>query len=92
MNTSVEQLAREFSDALKSQLSEDEMREIVRRNRTETAPRICHTHDFCDTNAVLLEVFNRHGMDVADEGGLDRWGRLWDEAWDKAKAEEFWIG
>lgn len=91
MNVTVEILAKEFSEALKSQLSEDEMREIVQRNRAETHPRICHTHDFCDTNMVLLKVFKRHGMDVADEGGTERWGRLWDDAWNKAKSAEFWV-
>ena len=90
MNISVELLAKEFSEALKSQLSEVEMNEIVRRNRAETAPRICHTHDFCDTNMVLHEVFMKHGMDIVEEGGLDRWGQLWDDAWNKAKSAEFW--
>lgn len=91
MTVSVEDLAREFSKALKLQLSEDELREIVRRNRAEMHPRICHTHDFCDTNTILLKVFKKHGMDISDEGGTDRWGRLWDEAWNTAKAAEFWV-
>lgn len=91
MDVSVEMLAKEFSEALKSKMTGDEMREIVRRNRAETHPRICHTHDFCDTNMVLLEIFKKYGMDIADEGGTVRWGHLWDDAWNRAKAAEFWL-
>ncbi|MGA7178149.1 MAG: hypothetical protein WBX11_00985 [Thiobacillaceae bacterium] len=85
----VELLAKEFCEALKLQLTEDELREAVRRNRSEADPRICHTHDFCDTNMVLHAVFMRHDMDIADEGGLARWGCLWHETWNKAKSAEF---
>jgi hypothetical protein len=28
-------------------------------------------------------------MDVAGEGGLDRWGKLWDDAWNLAKERGF---
>ena len=85
-----ESLAREFSDALKGLLLPEEIREIVERNREETNSRICHTHDFCDANVVLFDVFMKHGMDIADEGGRDRWGKLWDESWQMAKASDFW--
>lgn len=85
-----ESLAREFSDALKGLLSPEEIRELVERNREETNSRICHTHDFCDANVVLFDVFMNHGMDIADEGGRDRWGKLWDESWQIAKASDFW--
>lgn len=84
-----ESLAREFSDALKGLLLPEEICEIVERNREETDSRICHTHDFCDANEVLLGVFMKYGMDIADEGGLEKWGRLWDEAWNRAKSSDF---
>ena len=38
---------------------------------------------------VLHEVFMRYGMDVADEGGVDRWADLWNEVWNLAKARDF---
>jgi hypothetical protein len=85
-----ETLAREFADALEAILSPKDMREIVRRNRGETHPRICHTHDFCDANVVLFDVFIKYGMDIAAEGGRQRWGKLWDDSWQAAKAAEFW--
>lgn len=62
------------------------MREVVERNRVETAPSCCHTHDFCDTNMVLYEG---HGMDLATEDGMERHGALWDQAWNLAQSREF---
>lgn len=89
-NVEVEMLAKEFGEALKSHLSSDEMREVLSRNRAEADLRICHSHDFCDTNMVLHNVFVKHGIDIADEGGRDRWGILWHDVWNKAKSAEFW--
>lgn len=91
MGTSVASLAREFSNSLKKKLSKEELKELVLRNRTETTPGICHSHDFCDANMLLHEVFLKHGMDIADEGGRERWGEMWDAAWNLAKSKEFWI-
>lgn len=91
MQTTVQSLALEFSHALRSELSAEEMRVVIQRNRAQLSPNICHSHDFCDANMVLHAVFLQHGMDAADEGGMDRWGELWDHAWNMAKAEEFLI-
>lgn len=90
MNVSIETLAREFSHSLSSELSPDEMNELVQKNRSEENPGICHSHDYCDANVVLHEVFMKHGMDVADEGGRERWGELWDATWNFAKSNDFW--
>ena len=79
MQITVQSLALEFSHALRSELSAEEMRVVVRRNRAQLSPNICHSHDFCDANMVLHGVFLQHGMDAADEGGMDRWGELWDQ-------------
>lgn len=89
--TAIETLAKEFSQALHSLLTPAQMSEVVLRNARETHLGICHTHDFCDANVVLLEVFLSHGMDPADEGGMDKWGHLWDGAWNLAKASEFHV-
>ena len=91
MQITVQSLALEFSHALRSELSAEEMRVVIQRNRAQLSPNICHSHDFCDANMVLHAVFLQHGMDAADEGGMDRWGELWDHAWNMAKAEEFLI-
>lgn len=91
MTTAVETLAKEFSQALHALLTPAQMSEVVLRNAQEPDPAICHTHDFCDANVVLHEVFISHGMDPADEGGMEKWGHLWDGAWNLAKASEFHV-
>lgn len=90
MNVSIEALAKEFSHSLKSALSSEEMNDLVKKNQSELIPGICHSHDYCDANMVLHEVFMKHGMDIADEGGRERWGEVWDSAWNLAKSNDFW--
>lgn len=89
MIPTIELLAIEFSQALRSYLTHEEMTKIIRRNKKQTCQNICHSHDFCDANIVLHEVFMRHDMDIVDEGGVGRWGTLWDGAWSLAKSKEF---
>ena len=91
MTPTVETLALEFSQGLHSYLSDEQMAEVVRRNRAELSPGICHSHDFCDANMFLYDVFMKYGMNPVEEGGMDRWGELWDRAWNMAKAAEFKI-
>jgi len=90
MNVSIETLAKEFSQSLKSALSSEEMNDLVKKNQSEKIPGICHSHDYCDANMVLHKVFMKHGMDIADEGGRERWGEMWDSAWNLAKSNDFW--
>ena len=89
MSPNAQVLAHQFGVALRTFLSKKEIRAVILRNRRQKNANICHSHDFCDTNIVMHDVFMRYGMDVTDEGGLDRWGRLWDETWNLAKANEF---
>ena len=65
------------------------MDQVVEGNRTEINKNVCHSGDFCDSNMVLHEVVMRYGMDVADEGGAEKWGHLWDAAWNLAKTRGF---
>ncbi|MBS0499410.1 MAG: hypothetical protein JSR74_03680 [Proteobacteria bacterium] len=83
MQTLVDTLAREFSEGFHAYLTEVQMQAVVERNRAETAPGACHSHDFCDANMVLYQVFLRHGMDL--------YGALWDQAWNLAKGWDFRI-
>ncbi len=85
-----ESLAREFSCALRACLGPEDINEVLIRNQIETDSRICHSHDFCDANVVLLYVFKKYGMDVAAKGGCARWGKLWGECWQIAKLSDFW--
>ena len=74
---------------MRSTLTPEQMEQVVEGNRTESNPNVCHSGDFCDSNMVLHEVFMRYGMDVADEGGAEKWGHLWDAAWNLAKKRHF---
>lgn len=91
MTPSVESLASEFSQSLHALLTSEQMALVIARNLAQTRPGICHTHDFCDANVVLHDVFLAHGMDPADEGGMEKWGALWDAVWNLAKTREFRI-
>lgn len=85
----IDSLANQFCQLLRATLTPEEMDQVVLRNRTQIHPSVCHSGDFCDSNMVMHEVFMRYGMDVADEGGADKWGHLWDAAWTLAKTREF---
>lgn len=76
MTPTADTLALEFSQDLHASLGPEQMREVVERNRAETAPGVCHSHDFCDANMVIYAVFLRHGMDPASEKGMERHGAL----------------
>lgn len=91
MSPTIETLAREFSQGLHDYLPPEQMREVIERNRSETVPGICHSHDFCDANMILYDVFKKYGMDPVAEGGVDQLGELWDQAWNLAKSKEFQI-
>lgn len=89
MTADAKTLALEFSAALRTLLTLEQMQSVILRNDSETQPNICHSHDFCDANVVMHEVFLAHGMDPADEGGVDQWGSLWDATWNLAKDRGF---
>ena len=89
MTPTAETLAQEFSQGLRAYLTEEQMAEVVQLNCAETSPGICHSHDFCDANMVLYDVFMKNGMNPVEEGGIDRWGALWNRTWNMAKESEF---
>lgn len=85
----IDALAVEFCDAMRKALTPEQMRQVVERNDTETDPGVCHSHDFCDANIVLHEVFMRHGIDSTKEDAPSAWVDLWNRTWDLAKARGF---
>lgn len=91
MTIAVETLALEFSKGLRSYLTGAQMAEVVRLNDAEKSTGICHSHDYCDANIFLYEVFMKYGMNPVEDGGLELWGALWDQAWNAAKASGFKI-
>lgn len=93
----VQAIAQEFGRELRNALSPEDMAEVLARNATQADPQICHSHDFCDANMVMLAAFERLGFtedDVLPDGS--RWPRvadamrsLWNDAWSDAKANGF---
>jgi hypothetical protein len=81
-------LASEFSRVLRSWLTVGEMEQVISRNKRETDPRICHSHDFCDANMAMDEAFTTiTGRELDADDGSDV--ALWGKAWDIALKSEF---
>lgn len=81
-------LAAAFTQHLHAWLTDTELRIVRARNRAQTDPRICHSHDFCDANMAMdgawVALFGE-SVDADDEEQAERWSA----AWDLAKRWEF---
>lgn len=87
----IKELAEAFADELRNHLSEDDIAEINKLNAAESSKDACHTHDFCDANAVMLDAVLRHyDMDKADID-LEAWLETMNAAWKLAAAKGFKI-
>ena len=81
-----EPLARQFCDGLRTVLTDHELATIRDRNRHETEPGVCHTHDFIDANLIMLAAWEhldlptRYGSPHPDHYAL--WGAAWQTAMD----------
>jgi hypothetical protein len=95
-----EALAREFSHHLIHKLGE---LILIVNHRNKTNPdavvgHICHSHDFCDANQIMLDACEslglRHLCDWSeaetDEEAEIRTG-TWNKAWDMAKTNDFYV-
>lgn len=94
----IERLARAFSETLKTALSDYQISEVIRRNRITADKSVCHSHDYCDANMIMLNALKTCGIDV--ENNEDAWAWVFDspegndtlnKAWDIAKANEFYF-
>ncbi len=87
----VESLAAEFSHMVRCELTLDQLAEVRRRNQTPQYTGCCATHDFTDTNMLMLATYaSLAGIDE-DEVPLDDEGvqATMNSAWDMARAAEF---
>ena len=89
MTKNPEILAIEFSNSLQARLTHEQLQDVVQRNAVETSLNICHSHDFCDANMVLYEVFLKNGMDPAVEGCFDQLRGLWNRTLNIVKSRKF---
>jgi hypothetical protein len=84
----VAQLSSAFREKMRSYFPSETLAEIDRRNKFEADSSVCHSHDFCDANMVMLEAFievSGRDYDFGSDADMD----LWNEAWDKTKADGF---
>lgn len=81
------ELARAFADRIRDQFDAFTLEEIVRRNDSAGYRQACATHDFCDSNKLMLAAMAECGIafDPANAGQA----QLTDAAWSLAKAASF---
>jgi hypothetical protein len=83
-------LSKEFSQILKTELSAEEMTEVVRINSLPAYSDACASHDFCDANMVMNEAFEKvmqREFDFDSDCDTD----LFNGAWSLAKTNNFYI-
>lgn len=80
------ELAKAFAEEMNDTLTTAEIDEVNRLNAAETNPNICHSHDFCDANEVMLAAMARFGVEFDTSNSLHE---LLDKAWGIAKGAEF---
>lgn len=90
----IDATAREFARLVKSYLSKDELREVLRRNRESRASGagFCATHDFIDANMAMQEAAEKIGwlptFDKRPDGEMtDAQVSAWNEAWELARVK-----
>lgn len=86
MSEQIKNLSVAFSEALVEDLGTETVTTIIERNAAETDPNVCHSHDFCDANMVMLAAFESHFDRVAN---LNDDAYLMSQAWDEAKEFNF---
>lgn len=79
-------LANAFIDALADTLDEHEMAKVRERNAMEPDSLVCHSHDFCDANMVMLEAFaDTIGLCKQDDVDVEQSCDWFNAAWGLAK-------
>ena len=81
--TSARVLCAVFCDLLSQELTEEQIALVNTQNRAEVSDQVCHTHDVCDSNQIMLNAGERLGIDVLNNQGLVN------QAWDMAKSLGF---
>jgi len=83
-------LALAFQRELNAELEPAQILEIIQLNAAETNPNVCHSHDFCDANEVMLAAWEAEtGEPCEYDANCERTAATMNEAWSLAKAAEF---
>lgn len=92
--TEVKHIAFEFQTELRSELSEDEMDDLMARNRMyKTTFNECLTHNYCDANQLMINAFNAYfqseGQNVTFDASNSTHIEIIEEAWTIARVFNF---
>ena len=81
-------LADRFIREMRSTLSVAQLQKVDARNAKQTDSGICHSHDFCDANEVMLEAWESL---TTTDFSLQNKAHVakWNGAWDMAKKQGF---
>jgi hypothetical protein len=52
----IEELARLFDSELRNELGPVTYAKVIEANRLEPNPSVCHSHDYCDSNQIMLDT------------------------------------
>ena len=81
-------LARSFCAELRKTLTAAQLAVVLRRNASpDRDPSVCHSHDFCDANEVMLAATKKCRMRF--DFNSDAHSVLWKAAWRMASAAGF---
>jgi hypothetical protein len=88
----VEVCAKRFARVLADWLTPAEQADVVERNRRQTDPLVCHSHDFCDANMAMLDALESIGVVAEEFSALpDEILILWSAAWEVARRSDFYF-
>lgn len=80
----VKALGDAFAEELMATIGPKFYSQVRSRNEKETLEGVCHSHDFCDANEVMLNALTRFNIgpefDPADEHHCALWNAAWDYA------------
>lgn len=83
-------LAVEFSFILREWLTEEEMKEVIRKNATVEYLDSCASHDYCDANMAMSEAFTNviiKAFDLQDDEAVE----LFNAGWTVAQLHNFFV-
>ena len=61
-NPNAEALAERFESRLREAIGPEALRKVAELNAAETVEGVCHSHDFCDANEVMLLALEDLGL------------------------------
>ena len=83
-NPNAEALAERFESRLREAIGPEALRKVAELNAAETIAGVCHSHDFCDANEVMLLALEDLGLPSPvdeDEAVRDEADAVVAEAW-----------